>query len=1048
MSGKRIAIIGAGQSGLGAFNACREQDFDEVVVYERDDCLCGLWANRDNTWMNTSEEGEGCSRLMTTTTLNSSKEMTAYSDFPPPEHYPNYMHHSLMREYLLLYAERIGIKDHVKLRHELIGCQQNADYDRTGRWRLTVRDIDNDRLFDEVFDGVIVCTGRYHRPVIPDIKDRHLFKGCVVHTNALSDATGFKGQRVVVVGVGNSGIDMAVELSNVCEKVYLSSRTGCWVLSRALRSGLPTDTLVLRRNWRWLYDGWTYPLGSLVATSWINVTRFDHKLYGLKPGHRAFSQGVVFSDDLPIKIIRGLITMKANIEQFTETGVIFAGDTVETLCDAVIYGTGYQLSYPFLPDELRPELNPDLRLYKHIFFPHLKHPQTLAITSNITPTGAGNPMMELQGRYFALLMADRCRLPSEKRMFRDIRRQKAWAIRQYPSYDKYATHVQYLKYMDELAVQMGVKPRLWKYLFTDPILWWHLYFEACVPYQYRLNGKIFALLGPNGAGKTTLMRAILGQLKLKSGTISVFGKKLGSVGSGIPGPGVGYMPQDVRNLRDLLHLPESSRIISELSGGERRRVSIAITMIHKPRLVILDEPTVGVDSLLRHRIWQYLDNMCDKYGQTVIITTHYIEEARSAHNVAFMRCGAVLRQSNPQQLMAEYQCPTLEDVFLQLCHLSESGVTLDQDLRYKDNTDIDLNSINTLTTIEANIDYKNNEFIDWQRMKALLIKQWIIIKRRPILIAIYYGIIISTLVSLNMVISQNINNIAVGISNNDITLGDNQTSLAHLFVDSIDPKSLSLSQYESIDSAVQSVRNGDNYLTLEFRDNFTDCFESRVIDTFDATDECVEQNKLGQMLDKTNIYDQMSIMRVTEVLNGDLNNVLATFTIFGPQMLVMMQFCYAMLLSSGLMINDVSSPIMSRVLAAGVTEYEYCGAHTLINAIAGLVHVSVAMIVVFAVFGVQTVGSYCEIFLFLFLQNLVGILTGFLVAVILADAASLMVAIWYILNHMVYTSGLVWPIEAIPQTYRFIAYTSPVTLPVQSMINIMLRGWSYTQPNH
>ncbi|CAG2112871.1 unnamed protein product, partial [Medioppia subpectinata] len=207
------------------------------------------------------------------------------------------------------------------------------------------------------------------------------------------------------------------------------------------------------------------------------------------------------------------------------------------------------------------------------------------------------------------------------------------------------------------------------------------------------KGKIFALLGPNGTGKTTIMRVILGQLKLTSGTIDVFGKKPGSVDSGIPGPGVGYMPQElslfdyftigeilnyygmiyhmkreeidknVNNLRELLHLPENSRLISQLSGGQQRRVSIAITMLHKPRLVILDEPTVGVDSLLRHRIWKYLENMCNKYGQTVIITTHYIEEARSAHNVAFMRSGAVLRQSNPQQLMDEYECPTLEDVF-------------------------------------------------------------------------------------------------------------------------------------------------------------------------------------------------------------------------------------------------------------------------------------------------------------------------------------------------------------------------------------------------
>ncbi|CAG2115425.1 unnamed protein product [Medioppia subpectinata] len=379
MSGNRIAIIGAGQSGLGAFNACREQHFDDVVVYERSDSLCGLWANRDETQREVCNTG---ARLLPNTTLNSSKEMSAYSDFPFPQHYPNYVHHTLMREYLLLYAERIGIKDNVKLRHELIGCQQNTDYDRTGRWRLTVRDIDNNRVFDDVVDGVI-------------------------------------GQRVVVLGVGNSGIDMAVELT--------------------------------------------------------------------KPKHRVFSQGVVFSDDLANNIIKGLITMKSDIQEFTATGVIFEDETVETPCDTVIYGTGYQQWYPYLPDELRPELNPSLKLYKHIFYPHLKHAHTLAITFNITPAGAANPITEQQSRYFALLMVDRCRLPSEKRMLRHIRRQKAWVIRHYPRYDKHSTHVRYIKYMDELAREMGVKPRLWNYAFTDPKLWWRLYAGPCVPYQYRLD---------------------------------------------------------------------------------------------------------------------------------------------------------------------------------------------------------------------------------------------------------------------------------------------------------------------------------------------------------------------------------------------------------------------------------------------------------------------------------------------------------------------------------------------------------------------------------
>jgi len=140
---------------------------------------------------------------------------------------------------------------------------------------------------------------------------------------------------------------------------------------------------------------------------------------------------------------------------------------------------------------------------------------------------------------------------------------------------------------------------------------------------------------------------VLGSLKPKSGSIRVFGIKPGSKLSGVPGSDVGYMPQEIalfneftiqeillyfgilhhmnRNtinqritdLVQLLNLPDKRRKICQLSGGQQRLVSIAVTMIHRPRLLILDEPTVGVDSLLRCRIWNYLENICIKDGMNI-----------------------------------------------------------------------------------------------------------------------------------------------------------------------------------------------------------------------------------------------------------------------------------------------------------------------------------------------------------------------------------------------------------------------------------------------
>src|SRR5437868_6072354 len=110
--------------------------------------------------------------------------------------------------------------------------------------------------------------------------------------------------------------------------------------------------------------------------------------------------------------------------------------------------------------------------------------------------------------------------------------------------------------------------------------------------------------------------------------------------------------------------------IGRLSSGQKRRVSLACALIHSSPLIILDEPTVGTDSVLRKNIWQHLVSL-SKSGHTIIITTHYIEEARNANIVGLMRSGKILAEDNPQVLLNRYSSTKLEDVFLKLCY-SES----------------------------------------------------------------------------------------------------------------------------------------------------------------------------------------------------------------------------------------------------------------------------------------------------------------------------------------------------------------------------------------
>jgi ABC-type multidrug transport system ATPase subunit len=229
--------------------------------------------------------------------------------------------------------------------------------------------------------------------------------------------------------------------------------------------------------------------------------------------------------------------------------------------------------------------------------------------------------------------------------------------------------------------------------------------SLCIP-----QGSIYALLGPSGCGKTTMLKCVLGQLTPQAGSVAVFGMPPGASNDCVPGPGVGYMPQDTAldlelTVSELLYTygtlsgldsteiaARSAALITllelgavdavlpalckNLSGGQARRVSLCCAMLHTPRLLLLDEPTVGVDPVLREKIWRTLvDLACG--GTTVLITTHYIDEARQAGAVGFMRHGKIIAEGSPARLLEQYRVASLEDVFLRLCRPAAAADTAD-----------------------------------------------------------------------------------------------------------------------------------------------------------------------------------------------------------------------------------------------------------------------------------------------------------------------------------------------------------------------------------
>lgn len=158
--------------------------------------------------------------------------MNSFSDFPPPADYPNFMHNTKMQEYFERYADAFDLRRHIKFKHMIEKCEPAEDHDETGRWRVTVKNMTTNEVTSRVFDGVMVATGHFVTPHAPLFKGQEKLRGKIMHSHSYKKPTGFEGKRAVVVGIGNSGGDLAVEFSHVCSETYLSTRSGTWLQHR------------------------------------------------------------------------------------------------------------------------------------------------------------------------------------------------------------------------------------------------------------------------------------------------------------------------------------------------------------------------------------------------------------------------------------------------------------------------------------------------------------------------------------------------------------------------------------------------------------------------------------------------------------------------------------------------------------------------------------------------------------------------------------------------------------------------------------------------
>jgi ABC-2 type transport system ATP-binding protein len=208
------------------------------------------------------------------------------------------------------------------------------------------------------------------------------------------------------------------------------------------------------------------------------------------------------------------------------------------------------------------------------------------------------------------------------------------------------------------------------------------------------QGEIYGLLGPNGAGKTTLIRSMVGLVEPGSGSVTVLGRRLPNLDVLRQ---VGYMTQQaalypglsveenvnffatiygaeggVREALEFVDLYERrSSVVATISGGMKQRCSLACALVHKPTLLLLDEPTVGVDPQLRVQLWESFRRMADS-GITIIVSSHVMDEAERCQRLGLIQYGRVLAEGSPSEVRARAGTQNLEEAFLLLAREKES----------------------------------------------------------------------------------------------------------------------------------------------------------------------------------------------------------------------------------------------------------------------------------------------------------------------------------------------------------------------------------------
>ncbi|MCE9604820.1 MAG: NAD(P)-binding domain-containing protein [Planctomycetia bacterium] len=443
---EKFCIVGAGSSGLAAAKAFVEAGIPFDCL-EREDDVGGNWYY-----------GRPQSSVYASTHTISSKRLTEYVDFPMPADYPEYPHHRQVWDYLKAYAQKFGLYERIEFGRTIERIERSGDR-AAGGWTVRLADGSERR-----YRGIVVANGHNWKPRLPSFVDK--LSATVLHSSQYKTPDVFVGKRVLVVGAGNSGCDIAVEAAQHAERTLHSTRRGYHYLPKFWR-GMPIDALnekLLRYRLPKPVRRW---LGALVE----RVSFGPAGSYGLpKPDHRLFESHPIINQQLFYYLAHGRIQPKPDVAALDTqhdaqlnalSGAVhevrFSDGTREQV-DVVVLATGFQIAFPFLDSELLNWHGGKPRLFLNVFHPTA---DDLFVVGLIQPDSGQFGLVDYQAQLVARYVAACDRRRPEAERFRRLKTDADLALdggMRYLATERHLLEVEHFSYRRKLQKLLATLP--------------------------------------------------------------------------------------------------------------------------------------------------------------------------------------------------------------------------------------------------------------------------------------------------------------------------------------------------------------------------------------------------------------------------------------------------------------------------------------------------------------------------------------------------------------------------------------------------------------